>query len=174
MEPPADDIATTEQAPAPDISLRDANPQWLYRIFLGVSGMAIGQAITLGYLALMFIWAVAARASVGKGDLLSWLPHADPMGYAIFWFSAIFLLAAPHHADDHHPRLAIFRKAVFYLGCAYLLSRFLPSAFQDLRGGNWAPYAITAFNIAATTALFLYLIQLARRADDPYLKQHLS
>src|SRR5688572_22352116 len=120
MDPPASDIATTEQPPAPDISLRDANPQWLYRIFLGVSGMAIGQVITLFMFALLMFFFLARHINAIEDDtMLRWFPKPDPMGYAIFWFSAIFLLAVPQHAEDNDPQVSRFRRPLIYIGCAY-------------------------------------------------------
>jgi hypothetical protein len=177
---------STEDAPSPDTvaesseslpasTLPAASPFWLHRVYLGLTGIAIAQWLALAQTALFIIIYFAQRAHLDdEMRLVHFLPSVNYLSFALLWFSAIYLVAAPETrtAAAREPMVSP-RKLVIYLGCATALLTFFPSAIYPVRSMLWMSLALAGIGIAAILAFLVYLLKLAERAGDAYLKKHI-
>src|SRR5262245_33962671 len=96
--------------------LADANPYWVHRLYLGLTGIAFGEAIDLAQLVFPLLLYFAERAQLAVGEkLIYFLPQVNQISFAITWFSAVYLLAAPEPKsppDDEGP--TSIRRLVIY------------------------------------------------------------
>src|SRR5437762_474649 len=125
------DPQPTQPAP-PDLSyaslsipLLPDNPLWLHRLFLGITGLAIAQALSLLQLIIFMIVFLADRGEKPAGWLIYWLPQSGSIDTAVYWFSAVYLIGAAPITDTSR-QFSATRTILLWFGCAYLLSRCIP------------------------------------------------
>jgi hypothetical protein len=153
--------------------LADANPYWVQRLYLGLTGMALGQVLDMGQLALGMLLFLADRTKFAGLSLVFLLPQVNTISFAIFWFSAVYLFAArePKGPVDEE-NVASVRKLVIYLGCGVVLLACYPYAMSPVRTMAWFGTVLPILHLAAKIAVLVYLFRLADRAHDSSIKKH--
>ncbi len=164
--------------PAPEIAYAAVNaelsrsePLWLYRMFLGITGVLIAETL--------FVFESGMKASIllSGPEVNLFLDYfwytGGVVATAIEWFSALYLLAAPENPDERRARWTSPRKLLLITGSAWAVF-YLMVPFLD-RVETWARFlwfASTALHIAATVVLIYFLMRLSARTGDAFFARH--
>jgi hypothetical protein len=161
-----------------DAEIRHADPLWLHRVFLGITGIVIAEALFVLKATVMLLGSISRSTAISFDFLWSRLSEG---AFAIEWFSALYLLAAhePIGAHDEARRrrgeeAASPRRLLLFIGGASVILRFLPLHFLGIRRSA-NPFVDTLFSlvyVAGISVLLLYILRLAQRTGDPFLRRH--
>jgi hypothetical protein len=152
--------------------LRDANPRWIGRISLGVTGILMANVI-FGLEIVSKLLDLVSRSRL-YGYLYNWWDQLADVGFAIEWFSVLYLIAAARDEGNDEQRRVAPRKLLLMAGSVWATVYLLyhigsqGSSFANIR---WI-IAVLA-QLAATIALFHYMNHLAHRIGDPFLRRHI-
>src|SRR5947207_2700561 len=114
------EISTTLAGP----SLRHANPFWLQRIILGVTGIAAAKLLFCSVNATRLLAQIASSPS---RPYENWWSHVALIAWSVQWGSALLLLsgAEPGIAKEHEPTVSL-RRLLLYFGWFLITTHILP------------------------------------------------
>lgn len=151
--------------------LSETNPLWLHRIYLGITGIAVAQSV-FAFQSATLLLAILSRSEDMQFFFLSWSKFYG-IGYAIQWFSALFLLAARENHDDHESTMSPRRLLLWVGGTSVVLGLIGPLIPPIIRMPGFLSHLVTLVDVAAVICLFLYVLRLAQRDGHPLVKRHL-
>lgn len=170
--PLPDDVVAS--ATTAENTLASAGPFWLHRSWLGINGLIISQAVLIACAVGTFIDYASIRHEIRPvGRLLNWIWHLHDVSYAIQWLSALYLLALAPFSGKLEDPFRTSRKALLYLGAAWVVVRFVPMMLLPAGVLRFVGGFAEIMQLAAIAALFLYLMKIAEQANDALLKLHL-
>ena len=174
IEPPALSKSPEESASQTALESDPAalDGHWLHRTFLGLSGVAIAQALLLFQEAATLLLLFSTRAGATAAEnVFKWMPHVDQIAMAILWFSALYLLAAPGRFFEG-TSLSTPRKLLLIFAGGSLVARAFPWLVFPSRSQQYLSSILPVLHLAAMGALLYYLFKFAQRVGDEYARRH--
>lgn len=154
--------------------LANANPVWLDRVYMGITGLMVALVIQVVEQGLNCLLLVGGMDKSG-GYLWS---RTYEFRFGIEWFSVLFLLAAREVQHEKEPWHSP-RNLLLWLGWAWVAAHLLWTVYFNQHMVRTHFLSLLTYHSSwiletgAVIVMFLYILRLGQRAGDPFLKQHL-
>jgi len=152
-----------------DAEIRDADPLWLHRVFLGTTGIAAAMAMFVVIGTFRLIGNISRSPTFAFDYTWSRLGE---VAYGMEWFSALYLLASHEVIGGHDEGRR--RRLLLYIGSAAVILHYAPLHLLSIRRSSnvFVDSLLSLISVAGASVLLLYILRLAQRTGDPFLRRH--